>query len=49
MSAEMLALLILEKLLEVLGPALVRKKVDEYELARAPGSALFKAKFGEDP
>lgn len=36
-------------LIELLGPAIVRKHIDEYELARAPGSALFKAKFGESP
>lgn len=43
------AIELLIALIKVLGPALVRKHVDEYELARAPGSALFKAKFGEDP
>jgi hypothetical protein len=41
---------ILFAVLEVLGPALVRQKVDEWELGRAASNAAFRAKFpGEEP
>lgn len=50
MSAVELAELLLVKLLEVLGPALARKRIDEWEAARIPSEVAFAAKFpGEGP
>lgn len=44
---------VLETLLEVFGPELVRehaiRKIDEWEAARAASDAAFRAKFGQDP
>lgn len=40
---------ILGKIIEVLGPAMVRGKVDEWEAARAAADLAAKHKFGGDP
>ena len=49
MTGEALLLRILAALLDVFGPALIRQKVDEWELARAESEAAFVAKYGEKP
>jgi hypothetical protein len=49
MSAPEALLAVLEMILEVFGPALVRRRVDEWEAARAPSDLAFQAKFHEKP
>jgi hypothetical protein len=49
MSPADVALALIDMALRILGPALVRQRVDEWEAARAAADAAFAAKFGETP